>query len=112
MLSALDPRVLVLACIGLLTVLAAILWLLGWIVWVLARGVLRLAARRRQGSGRHRAVKSEEEGQDEDEPARDFLTGLHIPQPCREHGPSALHLIHADGTRTCNLCLALSGEAP
>ncbi|MCF3101481.1 hypothetical protein IPZ58_07795 [Streptomyces roseoverticillatus] len=110
MLNALDWRVILLTCIGVTALIAAgaiALVLIARGVWNLAGLVLALLAAPR---GQHRAPRTGP-AEEQVEGGAAFLAGLYLPAPCPAHGPHALHVVHADSTRTCARCDALAGEA-
>ncbi|MFE5871599.1 hypothetical protein ACFQ6V_23540 [Streptomyces roseifaciens] len=108
MLTALDPWVIFLTCIGVTSLIAAAVIALVLLVWGIRSVVRRVLETRGEPRGRHRARRAATDTEI-DEAAPDPLAGLHLPGPCPEHGQD-MHHIHADGSRTCWSCAAYTGE--
>lgn len=109
MLTALDPWVIFLTCIGVTSLIAAAVIALVLLVWGVRSVVRRVRETRDEPRGRHRAPRTVPDTElDEADP--DPLAGLNVPGLCPEHGLD-MHHVHADGRRTCWTCDALAGEA-
>ncbi|WP_424891851.1 hypothetical protein [Streptomyces sp. XH2] len=99
MLNALDWWVIFWTCIGVTSLIAAAVIALVLLVWGVRAVLRRVLGSRGEPRGRHRAPRTSPADDAEPHP----LAGLNMPGPCPEHGQD-MHLIHADGSRTCWAC--------
>ncbi|MFF4403766.1 hypothetical protein [Streptomyces sp. NPDC001404] len=99
-----DLTTLTFVCIGLFTVAAAALWLVGLVVYLVVHAV-RSAVR----PGRHRVGRTPKRtavSSTASEVTWPAESGLSVSAKCLAEQRTTLHVIHADGSRTCRECNA------